>query len=63
MLYVFADGLREGSNTFCIPAFGGNLRPMDGRVQLETRHTEEGLLVTVKNYQEDMYAVGLTSEM
>ncbi len=63
VLYVFADGLREGSNTFCIPAFGGNLRPMDGRVQLETRHTEEGLLVTVKNYQEDMYAVGLTSEM
>ena len=62
VLYVFADGLKEGSNTFCIPGFTGSLKAMDPRVQIETEPAQEGLCVTVRNYQADMYAVGLTSE-
>ena len=62
VLYVFADGLKDGVNEFLISDFHGNLRPLDERLQIETIPAGDGLLVRTKNYQAGMYAIGLTSE-
>lgn len=62
VLYVFADGLKEGINEFCITGFTGTLRPLDDRLQIETLPAEEGLIVRTLNYEAGMYTIGLTSE-
>lgn len=61
VLYVFADGLKEGVNEFCIIGFTGTLRPLDDRLQIETLSAEEGLIVRTLNYHAGLYTIGLTS--
>jgi alpha-L-fucosidase len=60
-LNVFADGLKEGENTFLIRDYAGTLRPFDSSVQMETKESADGLLVTIKNYREELYVLGMTS--
>ena len=61
-LYVFADHLKEGANEFLIKGYHGQLRPLDGSVQMETEDTTDGLKVKIANYREDLYIVGMTSK-
>ena len=37
-------------------------RSFDPAVKVETEDTEEGLLVKIPEYKEDMYVVGLTNK-
>ena len=61
-LNVFADHLKEGANEFLIIGYHGQLRSFDPAVKVETEDTEEGLLVKIPEYKEDMYVVGLTNK-
>ena len=61
-LNVFADHLKEGANEFLIKGYHGQLRSFDPAVKVETEDTEEGLLVKIPEYKEDMYVVGLTNK-
>ena len=60
-LNVFAIGLKEGENSFLIKGLHTHLRPFDKNVDMECADSPEGLRVTVKNYKEDMYALGMTT--
>lgn len=60
-LNVFAIGLKEGENSFLIKGLHTHLRPFDKNVDMECADSPDGLRVTVKNYKEDMYALGMTT--
>ncbi len=58
--YVFAAGLKEGENSFLLRGLHGDaLVPLDPQVELDVCDTEEGMKVTIRNYQKDQYLLGL----
>lgn len=56
-LYVFVDGLEEGTKEFDIPNIFGELTPLNKELQTESEKTASGTRLHLKNYRKDMYTL------
>lgn len=57
-LYLFLDRLPKGECTVCIQGVQGTLMPLNKELCVESEVTGHGLKLTLKDYKEEMYAVG-----
>ena len=61
-LYVFVDGLKAGAQTVLIPDVKGMVTPLHPDVSLTQEVTDDGLVLRIQNYPEDMCALGFKGE-
>lgn len=61
-LYVFIDGLKEGESCMHIPGVHAPAIPLNPNLQIVNEVKADGLKLTLKNYQKEMYAVGFRAE-
>ena len=61
-LYVFVDGLEEGTTEFDIPNIFGELTPLNKELRTEFEKTASGTRLMLENYRKDMYTLCFKAE-